>query len=125
MALAAAMPGLHTFTGCDFTAAFYRKDKTKPLEMLEKYTEGTRVQFFSSMTSEEEPNHKKAEEFVCSLYGMKGDIKNVNEVIVYYIYIFRQNPRPMNFECALLPPYAKIPRKKTQRAHFISIVCEY
>ena len=79
MALAAAMPGLHTFTGCDFTAAFYRQGKTKPLEMLEKYTEGTRVQFFSSMTSEEEPTHKKDEEFVCSLYGMKGDIKNVNE----------------------------------------------
>ena len=79
--LAAAMPGLHAFTGCDFTAAFYRKGKTKPLELLEKDTEGTLIQFFISMASKEEPNHEKAEEFVCSLYGMKmtGDLTGVNE----------------------------------------------
>ena len=28
--LAAALPGLHTFTGCDFTASFFRKGKVNP-----------------------------------------------------------------------------------------------
>ena len=32
--LAAAQPGLHAFTGCDFTSAFYRKGKVKPFEIL-------------------------------------------------------------------------------------------
>ena len=31
---AAAQPGLHAFTGCDFTSAFYRKGKVKPFEIL-------------------------------------------------------------------------------------------
>ena len=38
--LTAALPGLHSFTGCDYTTAFYRKGKVKPLEILEKDSEG-------------------------------------------------------------------------------------
>ena len=37
--LAAAMPGHHAFTGSDFTTAFYRKGKIKPLEVLERKTQ--------------------------------------------------------------------------------------
>ena len=77
--LAASMPGLHAFTGCDFTTAFYRKGKVKPLEVLQKDTTGTLIQFFSKLSSEDEPDQSKAEEFICSLYGMKGDVKDVNE----------------------------------------------
>jgi len=36
--LAAAIPGLHAFTGSDFTTAFYRKGKVKTLENVgERY----------------------------------------------------------------------------------------
>jgi len=75
--LATAIPALHAFTGCDFTAAFYRKGKVKPLEILENDTEGTFIELFSGMSSTDEPNHMKAEEFVCSLYGKK-DVNDVN-----------------------------------------------
>ena len=79
MGLAAAMPGLHAFTGSDFTTAFNRKGKIKPLEVLEKDTEGTRIQFFSRIVSEDQPDQSIAEEFICSLYDLKGYVKDVNE----------------------------------------------
>lgn len=77
--LAAAMPGLHAFTGSDFTSAFYRKGKIKPLEILEKDTDGTLIQFFNRLAAEDRPNMNKAEEFVGCLYGMKRNTKTVNE----------------------------------------------
>lgn len=76
--LAAAMPGLHAFTGSDFTTSFYRKGKVKPLEVLEKDQDGTLIEFFCKLSSKEDPDQSKAEEFICSLYGIKG-LKNVNE----------------------------------------------
>ena len=79
MGLAAAMTGPHAFTGSDFTTAFYRKGKIKPREVLEKDTEGTLIQFFSRLASEDQPDPTKAEEFTCSLYGMKDYVKDVNE----------------------------------------------
>lgn len=75
--LPASMPSLHAFTGCDFTAAFYRKGKTKSYEILEKDNDGTLIKFFYNMSSREEPNRQIAE-YVCSLYGVKG-IQDVNE----------------------------------------------
>ena len=67
--LAAAMPGLHAFTGSDFTIAFYMKGKIKPREVLENDTERTLIQFFSKIVSEDLPDQSKVEEFTCSLYG--------------------------------------------------------
>lgn len=75
--LAAAMPGLHAMTGCDFTTAFYRKGKVKPLDILQKDSTGTFSQFLGKLGSVDEPDQRIAEEFICCLYGMKGD--NVNE----------------------------------------------
>ena len=77
--LAAAMPGLHAFTGSDFTTAFYMKGKIKPREVLENDTEGTLILFFSRIVSEDQPDQSKVEEFTCSLYGIKGYVKDVNE----------------------------------------------
>ncbi|XP_041362193.1 uncharacterized protein LOC121378189 [Gigantopelta aegis] len=124
--LAAAMPGLHAFTGCNYTAAFYRK--VKPLEILEKDAEGTFIEFFDSMTSREEPNQMKAEEFVCSLYGVK-DVKDVNEaryakLLLMTGKINQENPLASvkKIDCTLLPPCARTLCNKTKRAHFVSIV---
>ena len=76
--LAAALPGLHAFTGCDFTASFFRKGKIKPYEILEKDTTGTFISFFQSLTLRDEPDQKIADAYVCSLYGMD-DVKDVDE----------------------------------------------
>ena len=77
--LAAAMPDLRAFTGSNFTTAFYMKSKIKPREVLENDTEGTFIQFFSRIVSEDQPDQSKVEEFTCSLYGIKGYVKDVNK----------------------------------------------
>ena len=43
--LCVALPGFHAFTGSDYTASFNRKDKFRPLKLLEK-NEGTEKAFF-------------------------------------------------------------------------------
>ena len=77
--LAAAMPGLYASTGSDFTTAFYMKGKITPREVLENDTEGTLFQFFSRIVSEDQPDQSKVEEFTCSLYDIKGYVKDVNK----------------------------------------------
>ncbi|CAM1296565.1 Uncharacterised protein r2_g591 [Pycnogonum litorale] len=121
------MPGLHTFTGCDFTTAFYRKGNVKPLEVLQKNP--TVVQFFSSLSSKDEPDQSKAKEFICSLYGMKGDVKDVNEARYVKLHQMTGNmnqENPMNnvkkVDCTLLPPCAKTVHNRLRRAHFVSIL---
>ena len=76
--LAAAMPGLHAFTGCDYTSAFYRKGKIKPLELLMKEESDSFTQLFKELSSQgvEDESISTAEEFVCNLYGMKDDSVN-------------------------------------------------
>ena len=59
--LAAAMPGLHSFTCSDFITAFYMKGKIKPREVLENDTEGTLIRFFSRIVSEDQPDWNKVE----------------------------------------------------------------
>lgn len=69
------MPLLAVITLQHFTA----RVKVKPLEVLEKDTEGHLIQFFTSLTTEEQLDKKRAEEFIFALFGMKGDVKEVNE----------------------------------------------
>ena len=76
--LSAAITALHAFTGSDFTAAFYRKGKIKPFQILETDQTGQYISFFTKLSTRERPNKVKAEEFVCTLYGMKG-LKDVNK----------------------------------------------
>ena len=66
--------------------------KIKPLEVLEKDTEGTIIQLFSR-------------KFVVALVFQENTMTNVKRV-----------------DCALLPPCAKTVHNKMQRAHFISIL---
>lgn len=70
---ASVLPELHEFTGSDFTSASYGKGKMKPLEVLKKDTERYFIKFFIRLASK-----TKAEEFICSLYCMKG-LKKVDE----------------------------------------------
>ena len=76
--LAAAMPGLHAFTGSDCTTAFYKKGKIKSLAILEKGRGRKHIDFFPGLTSERQPDQSRAD-FICTLYSMKDNIRDVNE----------------------------------------------
>ena len=47
--------------------------------MLEKDTAGRLIQFFISLSCRDAPDQSQAEKFICSLYGMKDAVKDVNE----------------------------------------------
>ena len=70
-AMCAALPGLHSFSGCDFTSAFARKGKIRPLEMTMKCPS---FQLAFSELSKDEPSlttNDTLHEFVTVLYGAK------------------------------------------------------
>ena len=67
-----ALPAIHAFTGCDYTASFSRKGKIRHLKLLEKDEEAQYVFCnvgFREVVSED--TSKGIERFVCKLYGQK------------------------------------------------------
>ena len=78
--LCRALPAFHVFTGSDYTAAFSRKGKIRPLKTLEKDKAAQTVfgdMGFSDDTQEEE--FKVIEKFTCTLYE-KPKFNSVDDV---------------------------------------------
>jgi hypothetical protein len=74
-----ALPGLHAFTGCDYTASFLNKGKIKPLELMMKNDEFKT--FFAELGACEVLSDeiiRNCERFVCHLYG-KSKLVHVND----------------------------------------------
>ena len=75
-----ALPGLHAFTGSDFTAAFMNKGKQRPFELMMKSKAFVRA--FGKMGQEQNLSSdifRDLEASVCALYG-KLHMKSVNTV---------------------------------------------
>lgn len=69
--MCAALPGLHAFTGCDYTSAFTKKGKKKPYELVRK-SDNFQTAFASlSQTEPTEETVKVLQDFVCVLYGAR------------------------------------------------------
>ena len=73
--ICAALPGLHAFTGCDYTSAFIRHGKIKPFETAQHNEKYKRAFAELTSTSPSEETKTILQEFVCRLYGLR---KNVN-----------------------------------------------
>ena len=58
--LCTALPGYHAFTGCDYTASFCRKGKTRPLKLLENRIDYQEM--FRSLGDDGELNQENAGE---------------------------------------------------------------
>ena len=67
--LSAAVTGLHSMTGTDFTSAFFEKGKKRPWSVLLKNLEY--VEWFISLGLPEDPDETKCEEFVLLLYSLE------------------------------------------------------
>lgn len=74
--LCRALPGFHAFTGCDTTSSFFNKGKLVPFRVMERSVEF--VKYFKTFEYSIFTSTRLAEEFVCSLYGLRG-CKTVNE----------------------------------------------
>ena len=72
-----SLVGLHTFTGCDSTSAFYGKGKKKAFDIVESEPDFQRV--FTLLGSDFElvdELQESLEQFVCHLYGHPGNDVN-------------------------------------------------
>lgn len=122
-----ALPALHAFTGCDYTASFSRKGKIKPLKILEK---DTRLQdIFAGLGSAESLSVEEIEEiekFVCQLYGQKR-LSSVNEArfeLFQKKYKVKATEEKLSFKNKLdgsyLPPCHRVLLEKIRRTKYIT-----
>ena len=82
-----AWPGLHAFTGCDYTPAFSGRGKIKPYKLMRQSVEFQEA-FISLGRSRSIANEtvRTIEQFVCKLYGSKKKIDNVDALRLRKFY---------------------------------------
>ncbi len=116
-----ALPGFHAFTGCDYTAAFFRKGKVRPLSLMEK---GDFVTSFGILGKTETANPavvSQLESFVCNMYG-KSRLVSANEAR-YAVFCDKFSPKcqaqPMDkikkVEPSILPPSQPVLLQKNKK----------
>ena len=73
-----ALPGIYSFTGCDYTPAFFRKGKKRPFNIMIKSAKYTEI--FGKFGEQEltEDDIKVVESYVCSMFGYH-KLKSINE----------------------------------------------
>jgi hypothetical protein len=74
-----ALPSLHAFTGCDYTASFMRKAKWRPFEIMKKSRLFTLA--MGQLGGSDVIGSDVAatiEEYACAVYGV-GNLADVNE----------------------------------------------
>ena len=122
-----ALPGLHAFTGCDYTAAFSRKGKIRPFEIALK--SNRYLDAFGNLGESHEISDKTSadmESFVCSLYG-KPSLASVNDTR-YSIFRTKYAPSTATHPLAklkgadpsLLPPSKPVLHQKLLRSNLVA-----
>lgn len=67
--ISSALPAFHAFAGSDITAAFYRKGKVRPFNIMEKDGTGKFVKALQDLSSTQDPDRESLSSFVCAIYG--------------------------------------------------------
>ena len=125
--LCRALPTFHVFTGSDYTAAFSRKRKNRPLKTLERDKTAPTVfgdMGFSDDIQKEE--FKVIEKFTCALYG-KPEFSSANEVRLE-LFLKKNQPKKKEvviscvkkMEGSFLPPCASVLQQMTNRTNHIA-----
>ena len=79
-AVSCALPSLHAFTGCDFTSAFVRRGKIKPLHTMEQSPIFTSLfAHLGNSTTVDDDAISQLESFVCAMYN-KAAYKDANKL---------------------------------------------
>ena len=121
-----ALPGIHAFTGCDYTASFHGKGKVKPFDLLRKHEEfkSAFAEFGNGPLSDE--TVQACEKFTCHMYG-KTKLTKVNDVrfaMFQEAYSPKQLDDPLNsikgINPSSMPPCSNVLRKKMERANYVA-----
>ena len=120
-----ALPGICTFTGCDYTPAFFRKGKKFPIEIMLKSV--LFINFFNKMGEEDlsDKDIDAIESFTCSMFGYS-KLTSINET--RYLH-FKSNCKPKeaakpldclkNVDPCLFPLCKQMLMQQIERSWFI------
>ena len=120
--LSRAIIGLNALTGSDFTAAFHKKGKVAPLNLLMNDSESDYIDAFIEMSEYPVSDMSKIMRFVCALYGFK-NCSSINKARMNKLYKLAgrkpsgelANVNKVN--CTMLPPCEKSLSMKVKRAN--------
>lgn len=111
-----ALPGLHAFTGTDYTSAFAGQGKLKAMKLLLKET--SYQELFSLLGSEwelSEENFQALQQFTCHLYAARTNISSVNK-LRYHIYCAKRG----DLNSSSLPPSKDPLKQHCRRANYVA-----
>ena len=127
--LCSAMPAYHAFTGCDYTAAFSRKGKVRPLKILEKNANFQNS--FTALGKEQtisDETFSSIEKFTAEMYG-KRKSQFINDIRLE-LFLERYKPSGKLDEARIsclkkmdgstLPPCHNVLKQKIKRVHLIA-----
>ena len=120
------LPVFHAFFGCDYRAAFSRKDKICPFKCLENSKE---AQCASSNLAVDLPSIKEVsdiEKFICALYG-KRKLDSINDTrfqIFCNKYKTKDESQSVtkvkSFDGSCMPSCKKVLTEKIKRTKFVA-----
>ena len=123
-----ALPGLHSFTGSDYTAAFFGKGKDKALELMLDSPQYTHA--FKNLGQGGQADMKTIEQFLCLLYGRKlKDKSNINSIRSSKLLAMTTCKKTgdkwkhiQKVNCCLLPPCRIVLKEKIRRSQFVAML---
>lgn len=110
-----ALPGLHAFTGCDSTSAFFGKGKSTAFDLV-KEGNWHAMQQLGCQSTVTPDLLQLCEEFTCKIYSKKLAASGVND-LRYKLWV--QNP---SIDSMLLPPTLDALRHHVYRANYQTLV---
>ena len=122
-----ALPGLHAFTGCDYTSSFLNKGKIKPMELMLKND-----MYIEAMAKLGEcPDVtldivKDIERYVCALYGMPklSSVDDARFASFQQKYAPKKGTRPLEkikgINPSSMPPCGTVLLNKIRRTNYVA-----
>ncbi|MCG7875152.1 MAG: hypothetical protein N0C90_02335 [Candidatus Thiodiazotropha endolucinida] len=127
--LCRSLPALHAFTGCDYTAAFLRKGKTRPMDIAEKSDQFLQaLDKLGASADVDETKEDVLERFVCHLYGKANHTKvdDARYAVFRDKYAPKDDEHPLakikGADASLLPPSKPVLHQKILRTNFVAYV---
>ena len=129
--LCKALPGFQAFTGCDDTAAFYRKGKARSFKLMETVKAFTNA--FGSLLHPDVLRNQKVvntiQEFTCFIYNIE-ETDDVDKARFYMFnkrYASKRNQERLirkvkGFHSSFVPPRWKSLYQKLLRTTFVSLM---
>ena len=119
-----ALPGIYSFTGCDYTPAFYNKGKKRPFNIMLKSAKYKEI--FSKFGEENltEDDMKVLESYACSMFGYH-KLESINEARFIYFKSKckpKETAKPLdalkNVDPSLFPPCRAVLLQQIKRAWY-------